>query len=228
MRLLLFDIDGTLIKISTAGRQVLRKSLIQVYGITGPIDEYSFAGKTDLKIIGDLLGAAGLEEGQIATGLPDLFSCMAEWGSILFFQDTLEPCVGVLDLLEEVHSRPEFVLGLQTGNSQSTAKLKLEPSGIDPSIFHLGAYGSDTANRNDLLPIAWQRASEKMKLNFSSTDTVVIGDTPADIECAKVNGAYSLAVASGSYSVELLSKFQPDIVLNDLSDTNRVVKLISG
>jgi phosphoglycolate phosphatase-like HAD superfamily hydrolase len=228
MRLLLFDIDGTLIKISNAGRQVLRKSLNQVYGIAGPIDEYSFAGKTDLRIIGDLLGAAGLEEGQIATGLPDLFSCMAQWGDILFFQDNLEPCDGVLELLEKVQSRPEFVLGLQTGNSESTAKLKLEPTGIDPSIFHLGAYGSDSANRNDLLPIAWQRASEKMNVNFSGTDTIVIGDTPADIECARVNEAFSIAVASGSYSVELLSKFQPDIVLNDLSDTNRIVELISG
>lgn len=228
MRLLLFDIDGTLIKSSNAGRQVLKQSLNEVYGVIGPIDEYSFAGKTDLKIIRDLLGAAGLEEGQIAIGLPDLFSCMAERGRILFFQDNLESCMGVLDLLREVHSRPEFVLGLQTGNSKSTAPLKLAPSGIDPSYFRIGAYGSDSADRNDLLPIAWQRASDNMKLNFSGVDTVVIGDTPADIECAKVNGAYSLAVASGTYSAETLGKYQPDIVLSDLSDTNFVVELMSG
>jgi phosphoglycolate phosphatase-like HAD superfamily hydrolase len=99
---------------------------------------------------------------------------------------------------------------------------------IDPSYFRLGAYGSDSADRNDLLPIAWQRASDNMNLNFSGADTVVIGDTPADIECAKVNGAYSLAVASGIYSAETLGKYQPDIDLSDLSDTNFVVELMSG
>ncbi len=228
MRLLLFDIDGTLIKINGSGRRVLKKALLEVYGITGPIDEYSFAGRTDLQIVRDLLGAAGLEEGQIATGLTDLFSSMATWGEILFIQDGLEPCDGVLALLERISTDARFTLGLQTGNSEATAKLKLGSTGIDPSLFKVGAYGSDSAVRNELVPIAWQRAMDKMKIDFSAGDTIVIGDTPADIECAHTNGTYSIAVATGSYSIDELSRHHPTTLLFNMSDTNHLVEIMSG
>lgn len=227
MRLLLFDIDGTLIKPNGVGRQVLKKSLLEIFGVIGPIEEYSFAGKTDLTIIHDLMHAAGLEEGQIASRLSDLYDSMAKWGRILFFQDNLEPCPGVLEILEKLHDRREFVLGLQTGNSESTAYLKLEPSGIKHSYFKIGAFGSDAADRNELLPIAWRRAQQKTRMRFSGANTIVIGDTPADINCAKANGAYSIAVASGLYSYDILHAHQPDIILKDLSNRDEVINILS-
>lgn len=227
MRLLLFDIDGTLIKPSSVGRRVLKKSLLEIYGVIGPIDEYSFSGKTDLTIIYELMSAAGLEEGQIALGLSDLYDSMAKWGRTLFSLDNLEPCPGVLEILEILHNRRDFVLGLQTGNSESTAYLKLKPSGIDPSYFEIGAFGSDAADRNELLPIAWQRAHHKTKERFSGANTIVIGDTPSDIVCAKANGAFSFAVASGFCSYDILYAHQPDIILKDLSNRDEVIKILT-
>lgn len=223
MRLLLFDIDGTLIRTSRVGRQVMRYALEKVFGTAGPIEEYPFAGGTDKRIIRDLLKSAGIPQDEITAGFSSVYEHMAKEGKILFYQDGLSACPGILNLLSILTGRRDVLLGLQTGNTRITAQLKLEAASVDPSVFHVGAYGSDTDDRRRLIPIAWQRTSRQLSRAFDGHNTVVLGDTPADIDCAKANHAMSVAVATGSYTSELLAEYHPDILFDDFSDIKAVV-----
>jgi phosphoglycolate phosphatase len=219
MRLILFDIDGTLIQLSGVGKQVMGIALDRVFGTTGPINDYSFAGKTDRRIIQDLLKAAGVPSSQIATGLPSVYKYMAITGEILFEQDGLVACPGVSKLMRILSQRQDVALGLQTGNIRATAHQKLRSAKIDPLLFRIGAYGSDAADRVGLLPIAWQRACQQLNVAVNASDIVVIGDTPADIECAKVIGAVAIGVATGSFSFDSLARYHPNYLITDFLDT---------
>jgi phosphoglycolate phosphatase-like HAD superfamily hydrolase len=227
-RLLLFDIDGTLIASNLAGRQVMSLALEETYGTAGAIDGYSFAGKTDLGIITDLLTGAGLAADDVKAKLLRLYGSMAKRGSLLFSQDGLVPCPGVERLLTALKEDPQFVLGLQTGNAQSTALLKLSAAGIDPEQFPVAAFGSDAEEKDGLLPIAWRRARRLTGHAFEGHNTFVIGDTLADVRSAQVHGAWAIAVASGSHSYEALAELQPDYLVKDLSDTEQMMKTLKS
>ncbi len=201
-------------------------ALEQVFGTTGPINDYSFAGKTDRRIIQDLLYSAGLPSPQIAAGLPAVYECMAKRGEILFVQDGLFACPGVSNLIEILSQRQDVALGLQTGNIRATAHQKLKSANIDPTLFRVGAYGSEAALRVDLLPVAWQRARQILKMTVDESNTVVIGDTPADIECATTNGAIAIGVATGSYSIDSLARYHPHHVFADFSDIEYALEIL--
>ncbi len=201
-------------------------ALDQVFGTAGPIDDYLFAGKTDRCIIQDLLSTAGVPSSQIVAGLPTVYEHMARRGEMLFDQDGLVACPGVSKLIRILSQRQDVALGLQTGNIRATAQQKLKSANIDPLHFRFGAYGSDAINRVDLLPIAWQRARKNLNLTVNVSDTVVIGDTPADIECAAVNGAVAIGVATGSYSIDALARYHPNHIITDFSDTEYALKIL--
>lgn len=226
MRLLLFDIDGTLIRSNKIGRQVMQMALEEIIGSAGQIESYPFAGKTDRGIIYDLLTEIGLSEKQIYQFLPDVYAQMAKLGNTLFYQDGLIPCAGILELISQLRQRTDTMLGLQTGNIQPTAQIKLDAAGLDPTSFLIGAYGSDSAKREELIPFALDRATEVSGRKPHLADVIVIGDTPSDIECAKANGVRSIAVATGSYSSADLVQYDPDFLLDDLSDTSTVIALM--
>jgi phosphoglycolate phosphatase len=226
MRLLLFDIDGTLIRTSGVGRQVMRLALEQVVGSAGLIESYPFAGKTDRGIILDLLTRLGLSEDEINQYLPDIYAQMTELGKTLFYQDGLSPCGGTLDLISQISQRTDVILGLQTGNIKPTAHLKLDAAGLNVTSFLIGAFGSDSARREELIPFALERATELSGRKPQLANVVVIGDTPSDINCAKAIGVKSIAVATGSYSSTSLAQFEPDYLLEDLSDTGAVIDLM--
>jgi phosphoglycolate phosphatase-like HAD superfamily hydrolase len=226
MRLLLFDIDGTLIRTSKVGRQVMKMALEEVIGSAGQIESYPFAGKTDRGIIFDLLTEIGLSDRQINQYLPDVYSRMAKLGKTLFYQDGLFPCAGILELISQLSQRTDTMLGLQTGNIQPTAHIKLDAAGLVASSFLFGAYGSDSAKREELIPFALERATEVSGRKPQLADVIVIGDTPSDIECAKANGVKSIAVATGTYSSTTLAQYDPDILLDDLSDTFKAIDLM--
>jgi phosphoglycolate phosphatase-like HAD superfamily hydrolase len=224
MQLLLFDIDGTLVHANGTGRDVLELALLEVFGHAGPIAGYSFAGKVDLQIVFDLMGATGLDPATIHQNLPALFEKMVLNGQRLFSAENgVRPCPGVPELLDQLTLRRDLILGLLTGNVEGTAPLKLASAGIDPTIFRLGAYGSDAANRDDLPAVALSRAAA---LNIQHTGTIIIGDTPADIQCAQVAGVTSIAVATGFYSREQLAACQPDYLLDDLTDIPAFLSLV--
>ena len=226
MRLLLFDIDGTLIRSHGAGRAVLSAAMKEVYGTAGPIDTYRFGGKTDRRIISDLLTAAGLKKQEIDGKLTAVFETMTHMGREHFPTSGMTLCPGIERLLSAVLARPDAVVGLLTGNIEGTAPLKLAAAGIDPAQFRLGAYGSDAADRNKLPALAMQRAAEITNCTFIGANTSIIGDTPADILCARAGQATAVAVASGWHARETLSKHHPDFLFDNLLDTNAVVEAL--
>ena len=227
-RLILFDVDGTLIASNFSGRRVMAYALQEAYGTVGALDGYSFAGKTDLGIVMHLLTVAGIDEARISSGLPRFYDLMAEKGEEVFAQEGLTPCSGVESLLAALRADPRFLLGLQTGNIRPTAFQKLRAAGLDPSWFRIGGFGSDSADRAGLLPAAWRQANELTGNGFAGHNTVVVGDTPGDVLSARANNAPVLAVASGTYSIQALAENRPDYLLSDLNDTQRVLGIVTG
>ncbi|UCG23155.1 MAG: HAD family hydrolase [Chloroflexota bacterium] len=227
-RLILFDIDGTLIASNFSGRRVMAYALHEAYGTVGALDGYSFAGKTDLGIVKHLLTGAGLEDARIRSGLPRFYDLMAQKGEEVFAGEGLVPCSGVEPLLAALRAEAQIMLGLQTGNIRSTAFQKLRAAGLEPAWFPVAGFGSDSTDRTGLLPAAWRRANELTGYTFTGHNTVVIGDTPGDVLAAQANSASVLAVASGTYSVETLAEYRPDYLLSDLNDTLSVLRTLTG
>lgn len=226
MRLILFDIDGTLIRSHGAGRAAMIYALERVFGTAGPVDTYRMSGKLDPRIITDLMTAAGIAAADIEAKLPAVYELMAENGRTTYCEKGITPCPGIIPLLAALAERDDVILGLLTGNVSLTAPLKLAAAGIDPELFRVGAYGSDALDRNDLPAIAMERATQLTGCQFSGNNTIIIGDTPADILCARAGKAAAVAVASGWHSAATLAQYQPDYLLDNLNDTAAVLDLL--
>jgi len=226
MRLLLFDVDGTLIHSNRAGRAALVYALEEIFGTAGPADSYQMAGKTDPLIITDLLQAAGIPPAEVEPQLERVYELMARRGQTLFWERGIRPCAGVPALLEALQRRDDVLLGLVTGNAQVTAPLKLAAAGLDPNQFRVGAFGSDHRDRNRLPTLAMQRAAELIGRSVNGDDTVVLGDTPADVLSARAGGARAIAVATGGHSAATLAQCNPDHLLDNLADTETVLQLL--
>jgi phosphoglycolate phosphatase-like HAD superfamily hydrolase len=206
-KLVLFDIDGTLLWTDGAGRRAIRAALLAEMGTAGPIDGYRFDGKTDHQIIHELMEAAGHPQARSPEHV-DLVC--RRYVSLLVgeLEASAGRCLvypGVLRLLDLLEQRGDAVLGLLTGNLVDGASLKLRAVGLDPARFQVGAFGSDAAERPRLPGIAAARAAPLMGRTVSGPDLVIVGDTPADVTCGASLGARAIGVATGSYSaVELL------------------------
>jgi phosphoglycolate phosphatase-like HAD superfamily hydrolase len=225
-RLLLFDIDGTLVDTLGAGRAALERAMLLVYEETGPIDELDFHGRTDPSIVRELLRAAGKTDPWISARFPALwrtyFSFLNEElasreGSVTLF-------AGVAELLDRLREDERFGVGLVTGNMEGGAVRKLGAAGISDR-FAFGAYGSDSERRADLPPIAVARASRRFERRYRTADAIVIGDTPEDIACARASGARALAVATGRHGPAELRHYRPDAVVETLADTEEIIRM---
>ncbi len=224
-RLILFDIDGTLIHSGKAGRRALTKALHELCGVPDGFRGIDFAGKTDLQIMREGLGKLGLcpSDGYLRS-LTELYLVkLREEVSIA----PAQVGVGVRELLETIGAKKNLPLGLLTGNVEQGARIKLEPLGLNP-FFPFGAFGSDHEDRDQLLPIAVRRLRQLCGISVSPRECVVIGDTPLDVQCARVHGSRSIAVATGPYSMEALARTDADLVLPDLSATSRILEWIEG
>lgn len=226
-RLILFDIDGTLLSSGDAAPRAFRNALLATYGTAGPLHGHSFAGKTDPRIARELLEAAGMEEDVVTAGLAAL------WESYLgnlereLEHARIRVMPGVRTLLARMEPAPEpTVLGLLTGNIRGGARLKLEAAGISFDQFQVGAYGSDHADRPELPEIAVRRAEERVGHCFTGKSIVIIGDTPADIACGERLGVRTIAVATGSYSEADLAACGPDYLFASLEDVDAVWRAI--
>lgn len=228
MRLLLFDIDGTLINSSRIGRKAMGNALRQVFGTAGALETYEFAGKTDKRIVFDLMRDAGWPEADIEARFPVFVDAMAAHGEELFTPHRIRACPGVPALLKELSARDDVFLGLLTGNLERTAPLKLRAAGIEPEMFRVAAYGSESCDRDDLIGIAVRRAANDHALSPAEQDVVVIGDTPADIRCARAGRATAVVVATGPFTAAALRRHKPDHLFQDLSQTQDVLTALLG
>jgi phosphoglycolate phosphatase-like HAD superfamily hydrolase len=215
--LLLFDIDGTLTHGGPAVTS-FRLALEQTYGTAGPIGEYDFAGKTDPRILRDLLGAAGLSPEAVAAGLPHFWDRYLAELEARIGTDPVTVLPGVRTLIAELAARDDVFLGLVTGNVAGGARLKLRSAGLWHH-FPVGGFGSDHEARNELPRFAFDRACRHWGRAFTGQHSVIIGDTPRDVECGRAVGAVTLAVATGRFSSAELRAAGADRILPGFSDT---------
>ena len=223
-RLVLFDIDGTLLTAAGAGRRAIHGALRDVFGGVGPAD-YWFDGKTDPQIVRDLMRHEGHSDAVIDERLGEVLTRYADRLGVELHDPSHVPIVhpGVRELLDSLESRDDVVLGLLTGNIEPGAAQKLRAVGLDPARFVIGAFGSDHEHRLELPAIAASRARHRFGVDV---DLVVIGDTPADVACGAGAKRRAIAVATGRYSVAELAACRPAAAFEDLSDTEAVMAAI--
>ena len=220
-RLLLFDIDGTLVNTGGAGVESLKTTVRNRFRTEDDLRDIEVAGKTDRAIIHDILRKYRVDptEENITSfareyinGLP--LSLSRAHGRVL---------PGIQQLLERLKPQSHIVLALLTGNLQQGAKLKLRHYGLW-KFFEFGAFADDHHDRNELGAFAKKRAQLKHGHDFDVADIDVIGDTNHDIACGNAFGARTIAVATGSWSRQRLQGCAPDFLFDDLSDTDAVIE----
>lgn len=215
MRLILFDIDGTLLN---CGRQVagfFLGALEEVYGTRGVLEGYSFAGRTDPGIVLDLMSAAGLHREAVLENLPrmqDLYLARLEEG---LDREGMRILPGVEALLDRLSANSELTLGLLTGNWSRGARTKLSRFGLE-RYFPFGAFGDDGFERCDLVPAALRRAEEATGRCFSPEEVLIVGDSVLDVACGQAHGVPVFAVATGLTPAEALNDAGADWVAPDL------------
>ncbi|MGQ0649682.1 MAG: HAD family hydrolase [Gemmatimonadaceae bacterium] len=227
MKLVLFDIDGTILWTSGAGRRAMEGALQAHFGTTGS-PSYRYDGKTDIQIVRESMREAGFDDAAIDARIPGVLEdYLVRLASELDASPTtVRRFDGVLELLDALEERGDRVLGLLTGNLVDGAARKLEAVGVAPARFRLGAYGSDHEHRHELPAIAVRRAQQSLGIAVDGDRVIIIGDTPADIHCGRGIGARAIAVATGHYTVEELAQHAPAAVFPDLSNTDAIMRAI--
>ncbi len=228
MKLVLFDLDGTLLWTNGAGRRAIHRALVEVLGSAGPIDGFRFDGRTDGEIVARLAEGAGLDASErvVDTVLARYVTLLEDELAKPTQRTTIYP--GVSDLLAALEQRTDCVLGLLTGNVRPGARLKLASGGLDIARFRIGAFGSDSAHRPDLPAVAQRRAREVLGLELGGRDVVIVGDTPADVTCGQGIGARAIGVATGSFAVDALMAAGADAAFETLEETDEVVEAVFG
>ncbi len=223
MRLILFDIDGTLMDSGGAGVRSLDLAFQEVFSVGNVFQGISMAGKTDSQIIKEGLAKHRLSmDGNMNAVIEAyLFNLKRE---IQNDKKHLKP--GIHEVLELLSPVKDIGLGLLTGNLEQGARIKLDAFCLN-KYFPSGAFGSDDEDRNRLLPVAVRRFEELLDQRIAIEESILIGDTPRDVECAHIHGASCVAVATGPYSFDQLVEAKADYVVKDLSDPARLFELLN-
>jgi len=220
MRLVLFDLDGTLLTAGGIGRQSTRDALESVFGTSGNLDEFYPGGRTQEAIFADTLADAGIQASEYQKQRDQLYQTFLE-----NFRHYLEAgdyritqLPGAPELIGYLAGSEDYALGLVTGNHEEIARLKLEAAGLDPSVYVAGAYGQESADRSDLVPLGKARAEKLSGVEFPGYQTIVIGDTTRDVKSAQSVGAISFALTTGTDDHELLLGSGPDTIFDNLQE----------
>lgn len=205
----------------------MQRALAEVFGSPGN-PSYRYDGKTDKQIVRDVMRLEGHSDAHIDSQMDRLVALYLEGLRVgaKSGKFKVRPLAGVVEILDELDKREDVVLGLLTGNIEPGARIKLTAAGINPDRFRINAFGSDHENRPELPAIAQRRASETLGLDIAGDRVIVIGDTPADIECGRSLGARAIGVASGHYTVAELEKHNPYAALPSLENTQQVLETI--
>lgn len=227
MKLVLFDIDGTLLSSDGAGRRAMESALTAVFGSAGAAG-YRYDGKTDRQIARELMRELGHADDHIDERMEQLFALYLDALRAELAEGETQVAVlpGVPELLDALEARSDVVLGLLTGNLAEGAAVKLGTAGIDIARFRVNAFGSDHESRPELPVLAQTRARELLGLEVQGERVVIIGDTPFDVDCGRAIGARAIAVATGRYDVAALAAHRPAALFADLSDTAAVVDAV--
>jgi phosphoglycolate phosphatase len=226
--LVLFDIDGTLLASSGSGRAATSRAMLEVFGTTGHLANYRFQGKTDWRILLDLLQPEGFNAAEIEAALPHYETVVARHMAEIVNDYHVYALPGTLELVDELSAHPGVLLGIVTGNLPRMAEIKLRLAGFALEKFPVAAYGSEAPIRRQLVPLALERAERHCGRHFAPPDVIFIGDTPDDIDCAHSIGARAIAVTTGVTARAELEQHPPVIVLDSLADRERVLPLILG
>jgi phosphoglycolate phosphatase-like HAD superfamily hydrolase len=216
IRLLLFDVDGTLLACGPQVRPLFAAALVEVFGTTGDLERYDFAGKLDPQIVLELMDGAGLARQTVESALPrvrDLYADRLERG---LEREQMRLMPGVSELLAGLSGRDGIVVGLLTGNWERGARAKLARFDLNRH-FRFGAFGDDAFERPDLVPAALERARRTCGRCFLPEEALIIGDSVLDVACGRAHGVPVLAVATGTTPAERLAAAGADWVLADLT-----------
>lgn len=228
-RLVLFDIDGTLLWTNGAGRRAMEAAMLKIFGKTGPAD-YRYDGKTDRQIVRESMRAEQIDDATIDARLPEVETLYLEFldAELAAPHTRIRALDGVTELLDAMSRIPHHVPGLLTGNLQAGAERKLRAAGIDFAGFAVGAFGSDHERRDALPAVAQRRARERLGHDLTGEALVIIGDTPHDVYCGQALGVRAIAVATGHFGMSELAACGPAAVLPDLRDTTAVLRAIDA
>ncbi|HEX4082869.1 MAG TPA: haloacid dehalogenase-like hydrolase [Acidimicrobiales bacterium] len=227
-RLVLWDIDGTLIDSKGIGAEVFDVAIERALGVRPPA-RVQMAGKTDPQIVNEYLAMLEIEEvegpGHLPVILEHLVSALSAVEQVIAERGRVLP--GVEAVLERLGNDPTVLQTVLTGNVAANAMVKLAAFGLQDRLdLEIGAYGSDHADRNRLVPVALDRAADQRGRRFGQDEVWVVGDAPNDLACARAGGVRCLLVASGRASYDELAALSPDALLPDLTDTDAVVWLL--
>lgn len=225
-KLVLFDIDGTLVLTGGAGLRAMNRALAEVFGHTDGLEGIAVAGRTDWAILADAVRRLGRTlDGLLLADLQRRYVANLSEEIQHPGQGRKAVMPGIPEILHHLDRREDVVLGLLTGNFEDGARVKLGYFDLW-RYFRLGAFGGDAADRNALVPFAVERARACGLPEIGDSDVLVVGDTPHDVTCAHAAGAIAVAVATGSSSVDDLRATGAEHVFEDLSDTDAFLRLL--
>src|SRR2546430_54544 len=222
-RLLLFDIDGTLIHSGGAGVQALKSAFKERFGIADDLHDIEIAGMTDSGIVVSILNKHKIP--TINENVSAFLDSYVHFLSLELPRRKGKLLPGVLKLLEKLKSRPRLVLALLTGNVSRGARLKLEHYGVW-HFFLFGAFAHHQRDRNQPGRFAPGRAKDEHGRGFPAEEIDVLRDTPRDLACGSALGARTIAVATGRWSRDELAKYEPDFLIDDLSDVETIINTL--
>jgi phosphoglycolate phosphatase-like HAD superfamily hydrolase len=225
MKLVLFDIDGTLLTDGGASREAFRVALEEVYGYAGDLSRYDFSGRTDPQITHMVLRDAGLAPEEVEAAMPRLWESYLEGLAQNAKPGRIRALPGIHELVSALDEHAHVTLALLTGNIEPGARVKLGGAGLN-RYFPFGAFGSDSADRTELPPIAVQRASEHAGIHLAGSDVVIIGDSIYDIRCGAPYDATTIAVASGRTPAETLRAENPRHFFESAEDLGAMMDAI--